>query len=349
MKKKTLVFIGLVLLTLALTSGTFAYTYTMQNTATMAGTLADDNFTTYTAAAIQPAWQSILPSSQTLSETLIPIANGDDTEFTAQVPDSGEQFDKVSDIFAGDMDAYISTMGTNQWQRDLFVMNPFTGMNMISKISDITVNFRIAAGGDYQVTAMGAIKVGGQVYEGPNLSTTGTTFITKQWATTINPATGEAWKWIDLQTLQAGLTAKGNGKNSPIYCTSITIVVDYSYTIVEGAVPTGDLFVITPHPDYTGDLMVKIYLTNTADVLKAYKYLNIKVFATGSLESSENPNFRLLSLENGVAIFNLQGGSASQYTVRVTGGGYRVMSEDSTEWTSGWSITPEFYCEVTQR
>jgi hypothetical protein len=106
---------------------------------------------------------------------------------------------------------------------------------------------------------------------------------------------------------------------------------------------------VTPHPDYTGDLMVKVYLMNTAEILKAYKYLNLKVYLTNSLEAAESPEFKLLSIENGVAIFNIQGGSAAHYTVRVVGGGYRVMSEDSTEWSPGWSIVPEFYCEVTQR
>ncbi len=37
------------------------------------------------------------------------------------------------------------------------------------------------------------------------------------------------------------------------------------------------------------------------------------------------------------------------YTVEVIGGSYCLTSGDSSEWAEGWSVTPEFYCEVTQR
>jgi len=42
-------------------------------------------------------------------------------------------------------------------------------------------------------------------------------------------------------------------------------------------------------------------------------------------------------------------GEGIVYTLSVTGGGYALTSDDSDEWAEGWSITPEFYCEVTQR
>ena len=31
------------------------------------------------------------------------------------------------------------------------------------------------------------------------------------------------------------------------------------------------------------------------------------------------------------------------------GGAYRLVSDTPEEWSSGWSITPELYCEVAQR
>ncbi len=37
------------------------------------------------------------------------------------------------------------------------------------------------------------------------------------------------------------------------------------------------------------------------------------------------------------------------YTVEIIGGSYGLVSSDTSDWASGWTITPEFYCEVTQR
>ena len=127
------------------------------------------------------------------------------------------------------------------------------------------------------------------------------------------------------------------------------VKVSYEFTIIEGQVPDGDLYVITPHPEYTGDLLVKIYLTNTGALNRAYQYLNMKLYVEGSMEAAKTPDYLILSMENGVALFNIEGGSAESYTVEVTGGSYRLLSGDPEEWSEGWSITPEFYCEVTQR
>ena len=37
------------------------------------------------------------------------------------------------------------------------------------------------------------------------------------------------------------------------------------------------------------------------------------------------------------------------FTVEVTGGGYCLISDNTSEWAAGWTTTPEFYCEATQR
>ncbi len=88
---------------------------------------------------------------------------------------------------------------------------------------------------------------------------------------------------------------------------------------------------------------------NTADLLKAYQYVNMKVYMENSLEAEKTPNYQILSLETGVALFNIEGGSAESYTIKITGGSYRLVSDEPSEWGEGWTITPELYCEVTQR
>ena len=73
-----------------------------------------------------------------------------------------------------------------------------------------------------------------------------------------------------------------------------------------GEVPSGDLFDITPSAEYSGDLAVKVYLTNTGDLIKAYDYLNMKLYLDGSVEAGETPDYRLLTLQNGEANFTMQ-------------------------------------------
>ncbi|MFQ5997027.1 MAG: hypothetical protein ACE5KP_05320 [Dehalococcoidales bacterium] len=37
------------------------------------------------------------------------------------------------------------------------------------------------------------------------------------------------------------------------------------------------------------------------------------------------------------------------FTIEVIGGGYCLISDNTSEWAAGWSTTPEFYLELTQR
>ena len=113
-----------------------------------------------------------------------------------------------------------------------------------------------------------------------------------------------------------------------------------------GDVPTGDLFIVTPHPQYPGDLTVRVYLTNSGDLIKAYRYLNMKLRLEGSVEW---PGYRLLTLQNGKVAFHLEAPHNPPYTLSVIGGAYCLVSPDPNQWAAEWTITPEFYCEVTQR
>ncbi|MCL0094496.1 hypothetical protein M1N58_01165 [Dehalococcoidales bacterium] len=115
---------------------------------------------------------------------------------------------------------------------------------------------------------------------------------------------------------------------------------------LQGEVPAGNLFEVTPHPAYTGDLMVKVYLTNSGDLIKAYRYLNMKLRLEGSVEW---PGYRLLTLQNGKVAFHLEAPHNPPYTLSVIGGAYSLVSPDPNQWAAEWTITPEFYCEVTQR
>ena len=58
-----------------------------------------------------------------------------------------------------------------------------------------------------------------------------TTDLTSSWANysytwTTNPATGSAWGWSDINSLEAGIQLKGQGSHSS-YCTQLWVVVEY--------------------------------------------------------------------------------------------------------------------------
>ncbi len=348
MKRKS-VFIGMVLLALLLTTGTFAYTYSNTSTLTINGTIADAAMTTYQPAAGQPHWDTVLPQGIYNSEILRPDAVGADTELPTQYPNEGEHWDKVDDETADESSTYVSTLFSRHWERDLYSLSGFTGVGGMETITNVTVYYRIAAAGTYDIRAMAAILTNGQVYEGPTETHFGNAFTTFSHNWEFNPATNEAWTWEGINELQAGLTVRGKSRFNPALCTQVYVVVDYNYVIIEGSVPVGELYDVTPHPDYTGDLMLKMYLLNTADLLKAYQYLNMKVYVANSVEAEETPDFQVLSIENGLVMFNIEGGSADDYTIKIIGGGYRLVSGDTSEWGEGWSVTPEFYLEITQR
>jgi len=98
-----------------------------------------------------------------------------------------------------------------------------------------------------------------------------------------------------------------------------------------------------------GDLVDKVYLANSGNLTKAYQYLNMKLYLEGSVEAGETPNYRLLTLENGMATFRLEDGGSDNHTLPVSGGDYTLNSREPSEWEAGWTVSPEFYCEVTQR
>jgi hypothetical protein len=348
--RKKLVFIGMVLLALVLTTGTFAYTYTNTGTITLDASTYDDVWATYQPSENQPNWNSILPEGEYSSEKLVPDAAGDTTELPTQYPTSGEHWDKVDDQpNPDDGDTYISTEGSRNWEKDLYSLSNYTAAGGSEEITGITVYFRFAAGGNYNVRAMAEIQTNGGAYSGETITHSGMDFTTESWELPANPATEEAWTWEEINALQAGITMRGNSKKNPAICTQVYVQVNYEYTITQGEVPAGDLFDINPHEDFTGDMLVKIYLTNTASLLKAYQYLNMKVYMADSLEAGESPDYQVLSIETGVVMFSIQGGTAEDYTLEITGGSYRLISDDPDEWGAGWSIIPEFYCEVCQR
>jgi hypothetical protein len=348
MKKRLLIFLGAVLITLLLTTGTFAYTYTNSNTALMP-MLASGDFATYEVAPNQPDWNLVLPG--TSSEILVPNGSTCTTELPTQNPSYGEHWDKVDDQPSPDEGStYVSTYYySGYWKKDLYELSdPVTG-DGAATITSVTVYFRFATGGSYTVSAKPVIKTDGTTYEGTTVTSATTSFETYSWDLPTNPSTDEPWTWDAIEGLQAGISMKGYSSYKPAICTQVYVKVNYQAGAVEAELPQGDLFVVTPHPTFNGDLLVKVYITNVSDLLKAYQYLNMKIYTNNTVEAGKIPNYQILSTENGVVVFNIIGGSSSSYTVRLVGGSYNLIPGGPDAWGEGWTLTPEFYCEVTQR
>ncbi len=346
MKKKSLILA--LMLAVAISGGVYAYTYTTSS-GTIGATADDDIDTVQAAAEVdQPDWDSLEPTPSGI-ETLRPNAAGDECNISFYTGEPcPNHYQNVDEALADGYGTSVSTKAPS-WERDLYnIEDHSVGTDIITSV---TVYARgLAVDPPTQASLRIVLKSGAAVGESTEKTlTTGWADYSYTWIT--NPATGAAFTWTDIDSLQIGvsITDSDYPDEEYTYITQVYAEVNYGEPI-RGETPTGDLFTITPEGDYTGDLQVRVYLANTDALTKAYSYLNIKLYLESSVEAGETPNYQLLTLENGVATFNLRdftGGVA--LTLSVTGGSYSLVSDDTSEWDAGYSLTPEFYCDVTQR
>lgn len=351
MRKKLI--IGALVLSLLVSGGSYAISYTTATSAMdvdVAGTEIVQ--VEPTPEGDQPDWDSIVPSGGgSDAEILRPNAAGDVTDITSQNPDSGQHWDKVDDAAPDNWSTCVYEEA-KYYRRDLYNIQDYS--NGSGTVDGIIVYFRFAAGdegGDGGKTkkarARAVIKTNNTVYTGNEEEVESGGFVTRAYQWTTNPSTEEAWTWDEIDDLQIGVDLKAEKKKGKASCTQVYAVVYYTEEPeTEGEVPMGNLFMVNPHDNYTGDLTVKVYLTNTGDLVKAYKYLNIKLYLEESEEAGETPDYQLLTLENGVATFHLKEYEPGIHTLSVAGGGYGLVSGYTSGWQDGWSVAPELYCEV---
>jgi len=121
-------------------------------------------------------------------------------------------------------------------------------------------------------------------------------------------------------------------------------IQELQQALLEGEAPEGNLFTVNVNKDYDGALLVKVYLTNAGALAKAYRYLDMRLMLQDSKSGT-----RVLNLDNGAAAFELNNCPGSSHTLFLAGGSYILVSSEPAQWRDGWSVTPELYCEVTQR
>jgi hypothetical protein len=348
MKRKRQIIIGL-MLALVVTSGLYASTH-LTTTASIGVTVNGDELATSASSAAQPDWDSVLtPVAET--EDLRPTAAGDETGIASQEPDTGEHYDKVDEATSDGDTTYVHT-NSDAWEEDLYnIADHSTGVATINYVKVYMIARSLTT--PTQTSAYTHIKTNGLEDNG-TAETVTTSYASYSYQWDDNPQTSASWTWDEIDALQIGVglrRALGTGAAADRYtrCTQVYAEVGYEAPLLTASTPTGDLFDITPHTDFTGDIAVKVFLVNTGDLVKAYQDLNMNLYLDGSVEAGETPNYRTLTLENGWVIFNLKDYSPGTYTLSVTGGDYTLVSRDTEEWEEGWTVTPEIYCQIVQR
>jgi len=331
---------------LAISGGIYAYAFTTGG-GLLGITEPTGDVATSNATATQPDWNSVLtPISDTYD--FRPNAAGDETLISYQEPTSGEHWDKVSENTSDGDSTYVAT-DKNVWEEDLYNMTDHSTQTVGGTINyvDIYLEARVTANVSWE-DAYVHIKTNGVEHNGSteNLTLSYETYL-QDWD--FNPETSGDWTWAEIDALQIGVGLTRPAVAEYAHCTQVYAEVGFEAPPLIGNTPTDDLFDINPHPDYSGDLLVRVYLVNTDNLTKAYKYLNMNLYLEGSLEAGKTPNYQVLNLENGVASFSIDGATSSAYTLSVSGGDYRLTSREPNEWAADYTVTPELYCEVTQR
>ncbi|MFC1916021.1 hypothetical protein ACFLW4_04925 [Chloroflexota bacterium] len=332
-------------LALIITGSAFAYTWTTGWLTVGVGEPTGD-ITTVNATPTQPDWDDVLTP---VTDTIIyrPNATGNETDIEDQEPATGEHWDKVDEVVSDNDTTYISTEDKN-WQEDLYHIPDHSTQTAGGDINYVKVYMVSKVEQVKDPAAYVHIKTNGTEYNGTSESLT-TSYATYSYQWTVNSSTNTTWTWDEIDALEIGVGLVRPKKDRYTRCTQNYVEVEFEAPPLSGNTPTGDLFEVTAHDDYSGDLQVGIYLTNTDSLQKAYDYLNMELYLEGSEEAGETPNYQLLNLTDGVATFNLVGISGGSYTLSVNGGTYQLRSREVSEWEEGYTVTLELYCEVAQR
>ena len=344
-EKKTYLMVALLII-LLVSGGIYAYTYTSA-IGTIGTSAPTGDIATVNATPVQPDWNDVLT---TVNEDIIfrPVAAGDETEIKSQYPDSGEHWSKVDEATSDNDTTYVYTPSL-AWEEDLYNTANHSTQTAGGDIQYVEVFMvaRAVLSAD-QVSAYIHIKTNGAEHNGPteNLTTSYATY-SYQWVD--NPQSGSSWTWNEIDNLQTGLGMREAGVAKDSRCTQVFTNVNFDAPELNGNTPTDDLFEIAVDDGYTGNLQVRVYLTNTDALLKAYERLSMYLYLESSEEAGETPDYQIMNLQNGIATFNLVGISGGSYTLSVTGGTYQLFSREVSEWEAGWAVAPELYCEAEQR
>lgn len=116
-----------------------------------------------------------------------------------------------------------------------------------------------------------------------------------------------------------------------------------------GTWESSTIFDITPTENYTGDLVVTVYMVNTGELVRQYQHVNMTLEFQDSDNNTadEQGTAQVLNLQNAQVMFTWENDpGGGPYKIVLTGGGYRLHPFKSL---TGGSYQPQIWCEITQR
>ncbi len=325
---------------LLISGGIYAYTYAT-GVGTISITSPTGDIATANISANQPDWEDVVELVED-TETFRPSDNG--TYIQCDPVGDVDNFLCVDEETADEDSTYVETSGGATELDTYNIPDHSEGTGNITSVN-VYIRTRATFGTHAAEVAMRTDGTNSFAsYTSPLPTSYG--YLSANWDN--NPNTTDPWTWDEIDALEIGVRQYDLGRGGP-RTTQVYAEVDYEYLPITGNTPTGDLFEVNEHPDYGGDLNVRVYLTNTAALLKAYEYLNMELYLEDSEEAGQTPNYQLLTPSIGWVSFTLKDPVSDNHVLSITGGDYGLVSAYTAEWEAGWTITPELYCEVAQR
>ncbi len=160
------------------------------------------------------------------TEILRPNADGDVIQLyntEGPPPTQVDNWSYVDEEVADDIVTYVYTFSEPASYYDLYNLPAHSvGSDNVNKI---TVKARIYNTGN-DTYARICIKTGGTVYYSGNLTTAQNTWEDKSFEWALNPKTGLAWTWNDIDALQIGI--ENIIVDDYIFCTQLYVEIDYT-------------------------------------------------------------------------------------------------------------------------
>jgi len=151
------------------------------------------------------------------------------------------------------------------------------------------------------------------------------------------------------QTTTATITVTSIGEDFATVTENLTVSVPTVFGDYSGTWSTGSLFSIYPSSSFTGDLTIRVYITNAAALEREYEHINMKLefWDSDNVTADEQGIVQVLTLQNSEVLFTWENGTGNgPYKVVLSGGSFRLFPYKSY---SDGSYQPQLWMEIIQR
>jgi len=174
--------------------------------------------------------------------TLRPDGIGSETSITNQYPTADQHWDKVDEEVADGADTMVYTATDDYaYKRDLYALPAHT--TEAGVINSVTIYFCINSTSSPYAHVYGKpSQKSGTVTDGTEVVKSGDgdfVFETRSQIYTLNPATGNAYTWEEIDALEVGVSMKVDANSHSARCTQVYIVIDYTSEPSETTVTPG--------------------------------------------------------------------------------------------------------------